>query len=87
MLIQAYVTASILSRQVDADVTKGHSPGYLGGSMMMYFPAQFMYWYKRCLENKRRDLWESFKRDLQDRSSGESFRRKMPEMPFSVIMV
>ena len=81
MLIQAYVTASILSRQVDADVTKGHSPGYLGDSMMMYFPTQFMYWYKRYLENKCRDLWEIFRR-----SSGGIFSKK-PEMPFSVIMV
>ena len=79
MLIQAYVTASILSRQVDADVTKGDSPGCLGDRMMMYFPAQFMYWYKRCLENKHRYL--------QERSSEEIFRRKKPEMPFSVIMV
>ena len=30
MLIQASVTASRLSRQVNADLTKGHSPGYLG---------------------------------------------------------
>ena len=30
MLFQAYVTASIHSRQVDVDVTKRHSPGYLG---------------------------------------------------------
>ena len=71
MLIQAYVTASILSRQVDADVTKGHSPGYLGDSMMLYFPAQFMYSYKRCLENKH----------------GEIFRRKKLKMSFSIIVV
>ena len=38
MLIQAYVTASIQSTQVDMDVTKSHSPGYLGDRMLMYFP-------------------------------------------------
>ena len=63
MLIQAYVTASILSRQVDADMTKGHSPGYLGDRMLMYFPTQFMYWYKRCLENKHEEI---FRGDLQE---------------------
>ena len=38
MLIQAYMTASIHSRQVDADMTKHHSPGYLGDRMLVDFP-------------------------------------------------
>ena len=41
MLIQADMTASMLSRQVHADMTKGHSPGNLRDSLM-YFPTQFM---------------------------------------------
>ena len=45
----AYLTASI---QVDADMTKGHSPGYLGYESNV-FPALLMWWYISCLDNKR----------------------------------
>ena len=72
MLIQAYVTASILSRQVDVDLTKDHSPGCLRDRMLVYFPAQFMYWYKRCLENKREEI---FRGDLQEEEARDALFR------------
>ena len=46
MLIQAYVTTSILSRQVDADVTKGHSPGYLGDGFNVFSHSIYVLVYK-----------------------------------------
>ena len=46
MLIQAYVTASILGKQVDADVTEGHSPGYLGDESNVFSRSIYVMIYK-----------------------------------------
>ena len=70
------MTARVLSRQVDANLTKGHSPGYLGDRMLVDFPLSL------CVGIKA--VWRI---NINKRASGEIFRRKKTEMPFSVTVV
>ena len=65
MLIQAYLTASIQSRQVVVDMTKSHLPGYLGNRMLMYFPS-VKFWYKDYLGNKARGILQDVKSGLHE---------------------